>query len=32
VDKIIVAGWSVKEALDWVAEEIDKAIEKGEWE
>lgn len=32
VDKIIVAGWSVKEALDWAAEEIDKAIERGEWE
>ncbi len=32
VDRILVEGWSVKDALDWAAQEIDKAIEKGEWE
>lgn len=32
VDRILIKGMSVKEAFDWAAEEIDKAIKKGEWQ
>ncbi|MCS7175286.1 ABC transporter substrate-binding protein [Pseudothermotoga sp.] len=32
VDRILIKGVSVKEAFDWAAEEIDKAIKKGEWQ
>ncbi len=31
-DRILIKGMSVKESLDWAADTIDKAIQKGEWQ